>query len=140
MNEAHLSYPVENIPDEDKVYCYVHKSQKNPKNAKKIRTDFFTDPKKSCEWCKYTTPQETLDRLAKTYKRGTEQLKNPADYGVISLEVNEIRKNKLDVQHRPTYKPFPNQAHAEIIGEDEEFRLKLANPKIYKWEIPLSEL
>lgn len=103
----------------------VHLNQWAPQG--KLIVGFFRDPKPdpafpdrepsmSCDWNKYSTPEETRGRDKKA----------PTEYGVIQLIVENVRKVPLQrVEHTPIHPT--NQAHSDIFGrkKDEKIRLKL---------------
>jgi hypothetical protein len=135
------------IPDEDKLYCFIHQANVNYKTGKPRAAAFQNTPKTgdnlSCDWSKYTTPEETRLRVGKQFKAGTTEFKNPDLYGVVSLNVGIMRFPELGqrVEHDPIFNTpeitgQPNNvAHSIIIGEkDEEIRLKMVD--YANWLIP----
>jgi hypothetical protein len=110
-----MSYPVEEIPDEYRLYRRVKDNRFNAKG--RPMPGAFTENGKgmSSDWSKYSTPEESLRRSPE-----------PARFGIVSLEVTLVRGLGLLIEHTPR---FPhNQAHTDVSGhgDDEEIRLELA--------------
>jgi hypothetical protein len=138
----------ETIPDNDKVYCFIHiEANVNPKTGKPRAAAFHNTPKQgdnlSCDWSKYSTPEETNSRIGLQYKAGTTIFKNPALFGVVAFDAGTLRTEEYNqqVEHDPIFnnpaiEGIPNnQAHSIIIGEkDEETRLKMVD--MSEWVIP----
>lgn len=134
----------EDIPDEAILYCYVHKiGEVNSKTGDPLErafrnTPYDTGTDKSSDWNKYSTPEETRQRLAKQPKRSG-GFKNPDDYCVLQLSVQKIRTEipSQTIEHDPIQNNpvLPdNRAHTKIIGDkDPEVRLKFVD--IYEWAI-----
>lgn len=117
-------FPIETIPDSDKVYYRVHKSYL-PKG--KLIPGVFKEvvDGMSTDWEKYSTAEQTQNRATK-----------PMDNGVVSFITGDLRqKVDLTVTHSPTQ----NRAHTLVCGklekiqESTEIRLKLLG--ICQWEI-----
>lgn len=112
-------YPVEKIPDTDKLYRRVHKTFVI--NGELIPIAFReNDGGMSTDWEKYSTPEQARLRAKK----------NPGLNGIVSLVAGELRNIDLKVVHSPTHN---HQSHADVIGVDTESRLLLL--EIYTWEI-----
>lgn len=128
------------IPDKDNVYRQVHKNfmkkNSNLPSAKEFRKK-ADEEGISVNWDKYVSPQEVLQIIGKTYKKGSEDFKDPGNYHLFQLNVGEVRaiESVKDVLHDPIWNDpelvgNPNNfAHSLIILEEEndtEFRLKIA--------------
>ncbi len=114
-----MAFPVETIPDEDSVYYRVHKCYFE--NGV-LLPNVFRDIKggMSVAWSKYSTA-EVLLNLAQ----------NPADNGVISFHVRDIRNLKtLSVIHKPSSRL---RAHSEIIGEKTP-KIRVHLLRLLEWE------
>lgn len=126
-------WPVESIPDEDRLYMRVHK-QYVEKSGEPMPSAFQDrDGGMSTDWSRYATSDETLSRARK-----------PDKNGVLWMGVGEARSiPNLVVEHTPFLgNPLadppqpPNRAHTDVIGEkeeDPEVRLKLK--RISTWTI-----
>lgn len=136
----------EEIPNEDNLYCYVHKANIHPKTGQPRAAAFQNTPKEgdnlSCDWSKYSTPEETKSRVGKQYKFSSKEFKNPNLFGVIGFKVEILRSEDFsqEVKHDPIFNDPEidgqpnNTAHAIIIGEkDEEVRLKMVD--VCEWII-----
>lgn len=135
----------EDIPDKSLLYCYVHKKgEVNPKTGHLLErafrnTPYDTGTDKSSDWNKYSTPEETRQRLAQQPKQSG-GFKKPDDYCVLQLSVRIIRTEipSQTIEHDPIQNDqvLPdNRAHTKIIGDkDPEVRLKFVD--IYEWVIP----
>ena len=136
----------DHVPDDDHLYCYVHKSMAKEKPSKRaFQNTPSTGNNLSSDWSKYSTPEQTRARLAKQKKLGKdgnykEEFKRPEDYYVVQLRVGHIRTeiSSQQIEHDPIQgnPDIPdNLAHTIIIGEkDEEVRLKFVD--IAEWAIP----
>ena len=67
-----MTWPVETIPDDDELYFCVHHSHitYNQDDRPILKETALANtpeqgPNKSCDWSKYSTPQETRDRLGR---------------------------------------------------------------------------
>ena len=119
-------YPVEDIPNDDKLYYRAHKMY--------IRDGLLTpgvfreiEDGMSADWEKYSTPEQTRQRASKNH------LQN----GIVSFITGQLRnKLNLEVLHSPSRE---NRAHSLIKGKEKkiqhnpEIRLKLLN--VCQWEI-----
>ena len=120
----------EEIPDEDILYFRIHKSfikdNKPDPDPGAFRDTGHGDQKAmSTDWCKYSTPSETKNRVIQYDK-------DPSNYGVVEFNVKNIRDIPQKVIHTPT--PNRNRAHTSVKGEKSpEIRLKIR--EIYKWTI-----
>jgi len=99
-------FPVENIPNESKLFRRIPPSQYK---KKKITSAAFEDLETSVDWEKYSTPQETLDRLQPHIKREGWQVGCIIAWVPIQLG--------QQVQHDPKHDPKPYRAHSLIVGE-----------------------
>jgi len=142
-------WPVEPIPDEDKLYFRIHKTflQKNPELPP--ASAFTNTPKDgdniSTDWSKYATPEECRDLVSKMVNKEGKS-KDPNQYTVYSFGVGDVRKMKAitpEVIHDPIYnepealgKPN-NRAHSIIktgkTGNDTRFRMELV--ELGRWAI-----
>ena len=141
-------WPVEPIPDTDTLFCYVHSSSAIKKkkinlSPKAFRnTPFKGGTDLSSDWNKYSTAEETRERIGKQ-KKGNGEFKKSTDYYVVSFLVSDILKTipNQQVIHDPI-QDEPNQpdnrSHTQIFGDkDEEVRLKMVD--MAKWEIAPDE-
>lgn len=134
----------EEVPDEAILYCYVHNNGEvnsktgDPYERAFRNTPYETGTDKSSDWNKYSTPEETRQRLANQPKHSG-GFKNPDDYSILQLSVKTIRVEipSQTIEHDPIQDDAvlpDNRAHTKIIGnKDPEVRLKFAD--IYKWAI-----
>ncbi len=143
----HTLWEKELIPDSDKIYCFIHcQANVNPKTGKPRAAAFHNTPKHgdnlSCDWEKYSTPEETRFRIGQQFKSGSTEFKNPNLYAVATFQVNILRTDEYaqEIEHDPIYNTqeiigIPNnRAHSIIIGKkDEETRLKMV--EICEWAI-----
>lgn len=115
-------WPIEEIPDEDRLFMRVHfenivDGEPGPGAFRDHGGGMSTD------WEKYSTPEESQGRAQR-----------PELYGVISLVTGEVRSiPSLTVVHEPL---DDNRAHTEVFGEkrrDPEVRVKLT--RMSQWEI-----
>ena len=137
----HTIWENEPIPDTDNVFCFIHTlANVNPKTGKPRAAAFHNTPKQgnnlSCDWEKYSTPEETRSRIGKQFKTGSTEFKNPLLFAVVVFHVQVLRTDEFaqNVEHDPIYHNpeilgIPNnRAHSIIIGEkDEETRLKMVD-------------
>ncbi|MHA1271701.1 MAG: hypothetical protein ACTSPY_18070 [Candidatus Helarchaeota archaeon] len=106
-NNQGIEPQTENIPDSDELYRCIHISyliQENTPKGDIPRGSFIDNDNTgiSTDWCKYSTPSETLNR------------KDPKENGVIGINVRAIRTIKpLIVKHTPKR---DNIAHTSIFG------------------------
>jgi hypothetical protein len=114
-------WPVEVIPDDDSLYYRIH--EVNVRNGEILPVAFREiGAGMSTDWNKYSTPKESLARA-----------KNPNKNGIVSFVVLNLRNDlNLSVEHTPTDK---NRSHTNVIGIDDESRLKMLN--ICEWEITI---
>ena len=144
----HTIWEKELIPNSDKIYCFIHiQANVNLKTGKPRAAAFHNTPKQgdnlSCDWEKYTSPEETRIRIGEQFKTGSTEFKNPNLYAVATFPVMILRNDEYaqKVEHDPVYNVPEiigtpnNRAHSIIIGEkDEETRLKMVG--IAEWIIP----
>jgi hypothetical protein len=135
-----LEFPIEEIPNQDTLYCRVHTvnvDYEEPDPKKRIRLIAFDPHPKgstqmSTDWNKYSTPLK-LQQLAKM----------PEKNGVVSFNVGEVRQTPypLHVIHDPICtENLKNQAHTLVLDIPERkndigIRIKLRD--ICAWEIPI---
>ena len=93
--------------------------------------------RKSCDWEKYSTPDQTRRRAS----RGPNG-RDPDDFGVASAQAGEVRglvlaegrQAQQSVIHAPA---FGNRAHSVIDGPDDlEIQMKLT--RLLKWRIRIN--
>lgn len=93
-------WPPEEIPDEDHLYYRIHKNFLRT-GGKIVGACFVPQgPALSCDWCKYSTSKETLNRAKVPYKNI-----------VVSFVVRELREISLTVTHTPSQ---TNRAHTDV--------------------------
>jgi len=106
---------------------------------------FYNTPKDgdnlSSDWDKYTTPEETRERLRKQMKFGKTTYKDPNDYFVLSIgasKVREITPQQIieydPISNNPEIDGSPNnEAHTIIIGpkNDITIRTDFANRAVW---------
>jgi hypothetical protein len=135
-----LEFPIEDIPNEDLLYCRIHEVNIDHEETdifKKIKLIAFDPHPKgstqmSTNWHKYSTPL-MLQQLAKV----------PEKNGVVSFPVEAVRKipYPLQVIHDPiSTELFRNQAHSLVLDipprkNDIGIRVKLRD--ICSWEISI---
>ncbi len=118
-----MSWPRENIPDENSLFYRIHRTW--IQNGNPIPGAFKDrEGAMSADWEKYSTPKETKNRA-----------RTPDDNGVVEMNVKDIRNiPNQTVEHSPI--PDINRSHTNIIGEkDEEVRLKFR--RISNWVITI---
>lgn len=105
-------YPVEAIPDTAGLFARIH--VKNGIDANGIpKPNAFRQIGKgvsrglSCDWGKYSTPEETLARG----KQGPEQ------YCVVKFVAGPLRVKGLEVSHQPM---DDNRGHSNIRWDDKD--------------------
>jgi hypothetical protein len=121
-------WPVEEIPDEDTLFRAAHKNWFFPDGD--LKEGYFRDYEMSCDWCKYSTPEDTRARRD-----------NSDDNAVIEMSVSAIRSTRSEpqrVEHAPIDDPVkPNQAHTHVIGNKKSNRVRSDFHKIFRIRIPL---
>ena len=119
-----MNWDKELIPNKDYLFRWVHSDQ--CEDGQPI-AQVFSDQGKgmSTDWSEYSTPNETQNRVS-LWDR------NPADFGVLTLNVGDIKKieNQI-VEHTPTKK---NRAHTDVFGEKTP-KARVLFSRIFKWEI-----
>ena len=107
-----MSWPVETILDNDKLYMGIHKSWFYKDGE--IMPGAFRDHEEgmSTEWSKYSTPDQTRQNR-----------RIPSDNAIMAMQVGEVRDiPNQEVQHTPTTRI---RAHTDVSGEKTpEARLK----------------
>ena len=101
-----MTFPVENIPLTDKLFRRIPPHQCNKRG--KISSSAFEDFDTSVDWEKYSTPEETLNRLPPG--------KNKTGWKVASILASIPVEFGQSVVHAPLESPA-NQAHSLIRGE-----------------------
>lgn len=115
------NWPVEVVPDEDRLFMRVHKN--NIRDGEPLPGAFKDHGGgMSTDWEKYSTPAETRERGAQA----------AANYGIISLPVGDTRNIPgLSVVHTPLN---DNRAHTDVFGQkDTQARVMLG--RICRWQI-----
>jgi len=143
---TYLIYPKKPIPEHAVLYKSIHFSLITKTPPYKPNASAFKDRELSCDWNKYSTPEQSRDLIGKQYKNNTKEFKNKLLFFICGITVSENLNldPEQSFQHDPIYhfpekKGFPNnRAHSLIIGnkddkEDVKARFKLANGS--KWEI-----
>ena len=113
-----MARPVEEIPDEDRLFRRIHESQlKRGTISRRMGFKYDADGI-SVDWEKYITPEEVRTRCARKPAR---------EYRVVSLVAGKVREiNNSEVRHAPiSTNECVNRAHALITTEDESDRLEL---------------
>jgi hypothetical protein len=132
-------FPIEEIPDIDFLFYCIHKTKidfDEQDEKKKIKPLAFDPQPKgsthmSTDWSKYSTAIDAQNRR-----------KVPADNGIVSFSVKDVRDIPLNVVHDPSItEHFKNRAHAIILEvpprkNDIGIRLKLRD--ICSWAIPIA--
>ena len=116
------AWPVEHVPDEDKLFMRVHK---NWCPGGELGPGVFRDhgPGMSTDWEKYSTPEDSRNRA-----------KCPAENGVLSLVVGAVRAiPPLAVQHSPDAETM-NRAHTDVLGPKGP-RVRIMLLRMFRWEI-----
>lgn len=119
----------EEIPDEDRLYMRVHKNwirdgDLNPGTFRNNQGGMSTD------WSKYSDPERTKDRVI-NYE------KDPDNYGVLSMNVGQVRDIPDQVIiHKPLDE---NRSHTDVEGV-KKTRQRVLYLEIINWEITLPDL
>ena len=117
-------WPIEQIPDRDKLYFRVHDVDIRGGNvipgAFRERGEGNNNGM-STDWQKYSTVTESLTRARVATKNN-----------IVSFIAGKVRQDGLIVDHAPIDE---NRAHTNIKGidSDEQRRLKLLS--VYNWEL-----
>lgn len=111
----------EEIPNEDHLFLRVHKVNCVDGVLNLDRVFAIHGSGMSTNWNKYSNVEHT--------KHGA---RIPADNGVISLNVGDIRNipSTQEVEHSPRNH---NRAHTDVKGA-RDLEILLAFDKVYKWE------
>ena len=130
MEIINMAFPIEEIPNTDKVFLRIHKVNLNldkEEEKEKIKPYHSFEQKGedglSVDWSKYATAENTKLRA-----------KKPEDNGVVSFSVNQLRDVSLTVVH----KPQNYQAHSlikDIPKKINDLGIRLILRDICKWEI-----
>jgi hypothetical protein len=140
-----MAWSKEPIPDEDFLFCFIHRANIDYKRGEIPRAAAFQNTPKerdnlSSDWSKYSSPEETKQRIGQQFKFESTEFKNANDYGILRFDVSKLRDDELKqvVNHDPIFNEpeiigVPNnRAHAVIIGEkDEEVRLKMRDCSVW---------
>lgn len=148
-----MNWPVETIPDEDELYFHVHhtKITYNQDDQPILKEAALTNTpeqghNKSCDWSRYSTPQQTRDRLGQQYRTGKTEFKNPEAFFVYSHGVAEWRYLHHEgteyppqkVEHNPKTTSAlgspGNRAHSVIIGDKTE-KIRTIMARRAEWQI-----
>jgi len=119
-------WPVEEIPDGDRLYMRIHKMFVIDGD---LQPSAFRDhgDSMSTHWAKYYTSPAIARAFAK----------RPIDNGVISLPVAPIRQIPLAVMHTPD-DAVPDRSHTDVRGaKTAEVRLRLLDLAV--WQIRPAE-
>lgn len=151
-----MSWPIEDISDSDSLYFFVHHSkvEYDHEDNAVLKEAALTDTplnggNKSCDWSRYASAEQTRVLLGRQYKTGKTEFKNPAEFFVFSHGVEQWRSLHLRfrefpeqrVEHNPIEENpepigFPNnRAHAIIIGDKSDMRLRVAMARSAQWEV-----
>lgn len=127
----------EEIPHTAFLFRYVHKNQ--VKERKPIPKAMDGGIETSCDWDKYSTPEQTRALLA-FQPKPSGGFKTPEDYFILKLLVKDILEFILSqkVEHAPIQNqpPLPdNRAHSHIIGEKGDVEVRLKFLEICEWAI-----
>jgi hypothetical protein len=120
------NWPLEAIPDSARLFFRIHRNWLARDGE--IMPGFFkntpADSGMSCDWEKYSTPEESRSRA-----------KDPSVNGVLAMIAGEIR---LVPDQRLAHDPLPtNRAHSQVFGDkDPEVRLKLKRIASWVLRIP----
>jgi len=119
----------EEIPDEDTLYMRVHKmwvreGELTPGTFRNHGDGMSTD------WSKYSYPTQTKNRVVNYNK-------DPDNYGVLSMNVENVRQIPDQVV---THKPLEdNRAHSDVEGV-KETKQRALYLEIVSWEITLPDM
>ncbi|MQY63496.1 MAG: hypothetical protein GH143_04215 [Calditrichaeota bacterium] len=119
------TWPKENIPDRDDIYRRIPKYQYRKDGT--IGPGAFKDKGDSMStyWSKYSTPHETKNLAA-------ESGVNPDDFGVVALNVGDVKEIPQQVEHTP----FKHRAHTSVIG-DKTLEVRARFIKMSRWMISI---
>lgn len=104
-----FQFPIEDIPEATRLFRRIlRRHVKTDNSPKPAAFNLFRKsvPGISCDWEKYSTPQQTLDRG----KASTPE----AIAGVVYFICRELRREDFRVTHTPVN----YQAHCTVLGED----------------------
>lgn len=125
---ADSKFPKEQIPDTANLFLRVHRTWLASDGD--INPGFFRnipdtpDGGMSCDWDRYSTPEQTKQRAKKPELNGVLQFR--------AGDINGVPNQRLE--HDPV---DDNQAHSQVFGEKTpEVRLKFK--RLCKWIIPVS--
>src|SRR3990172_5398170 len=114
-------WPIEEIPDKDRLYRGVHRQY----IGDSIEPGAFRDDRMSVDWARYSTPQEARARR-----------KRPEDNAVVQLVAGQVRSlPSQHVEHTPIAE---NRSHSEVIGEKTP-RVRVELSRICTIVIPLDQ-
>jgi len=144
----------EHIPNESILFCRVHIGMISKKNNLPNPSAFYNTPRTgdnlSTDWDKYSTAEESRDRIGLQYRHGTTEFKNKLKFNIYSFSARKIRS--ITPEQIPEHDPHQNipeilgdpnnRSHSIIIGDkgeknDPEVRLKLV--EIGDWAIGPSQ-
>lgn len=130
----------EDIPSTAYLFRYIHKSQLNKSEKKPIPKAMDGGYETSCDWDKYSSPEQSRALLASQKKMNKDEFKNPEDYFIIKLLVQNIIEKipSQKVEHAPIQNDpvLPdNRSHSHIVGEKEDVEVRLKFIDICDWAI-----
>jgi len=146
-----MAWPIETdqIEIDDLLFMYVHLSKVSyAGNLVSLKETCFEDPKQSCDWSKYHTPEQTRDLIGKQYRHNTQEFKNKYAFFIASTRVGDwhevnsfveavynqtIHHDPLQPEEELPGKPA-NRAHCEIRG-DKSLQIRTEMARRAKWEI-----
>jgi succinate dehydrogenase/fumarate reductase flavoprotein subunit len=116
------------------LFRRIHRAQIDSKLAEpKPKPIAFTDEELSVDWCKYSSAEESRQRIKSIpHPKNPAIIRDPDDYSVSSLAVAKIRDEiqNLKVEHDPD-ETTNNLSHSLVLGnktetqEGIEIRMKL---------------
>jgi hypothetical protein len=112
-------WPVEDIPDEDRLFLRVHREQVRPTGGK-LHPGVFREhgDSMSVDWERYSRPEESRNRAT-----------HPEHVGIVQLVAGGVRTiDGLSVLHAPD-RARNNRAHSGVFGIT---NLNAQNPAIRK--------
>lgn len=121
--------PKEDIPDPCRLLYRIHRN--NFRDGDVLPGAFREvgageERSMSADWGKYSTPNDSRDRAS-----------IPADNGIISLIVDQLRNLSLQVIHSPSEK-FNNPAHTDVKGIDQnKNQIRFELKRILTWVIDI---
>jgi hypothetical protein len=122
-----LIYPTKIINLDAILYRHIKFNQIS-KSTFRPSANNFKDPELSCDWDKYTTPQQSLKIISKQYKHNSKEFKNEKEYFICGIYVKDnLNLNPAQnflhnpIFHLITKRGAPNnRAHSIIVGDKSE--------------------